>query len=353
MKNKLLIFGLALFSAFLIPSNVLAYQDVGSDFNYCYATSGYTWYGDPNSLWSKYDADYSRVLAKFGDRVGNLKYDEADSSLSKIHYFSNDSIKKNFVFYSDCIDVKNKLNFDGLELYGYTGAVLDYEDILKQFPYYFYYKGKTVTYDGKSVDMEYFVFTVTKNITLEKIENLDNRGGKVFQLLVPNDDSAVIVNKPKYLSFVKVKDGQSYSLFNLMSIGIAESPNVSAGGPFIPIAGDNENIELKDIGTLSNLNSNMNFTDTDGNTIENNTYKDNDFTNSSTNNKKYNQFNTPTTLDGFLKKVPELIKTLAASFAIIGTMITVVLEDFPPIIVTCLYSTFLLGIIILILKALR
>lgn len=61
----------------------------------------------------------------------------------------------------------------------------------------------------------------------------------------------------------------------------------------------------------------------------------------------------PNTLEGFISMIPDMIKTLAASFAVIGTMITVVLTNFPPLIVTCLYSTFLLGIIILILKALR
>ena len=99
----------------------------------------------------------------------------------------------------------------------------------------------------------------------------------------------------------------------------------------------------------------MNFIDDKGNTIINDTYKENDFSSSSSssNNKKYNEFNTPTSLDGFIKKIPEMIKTLAASFSLIGVMITTVFDEFPPLIVTCLYSTFLLGIIILILKALR
>lgn len=66
-----------------------------------------------------------------------------------------------------------------------------------------------------------------------------------------------------------------------------------------------------------------------------------------------NNFSFPNSLDGFISMIPDMLKTLAASFSVIGLMITTVLTDFPPLIVTCLYSTFLLGIIILILKALR
>ena len=352
MKKSLLFFGLFLFSVFLIPGGVFAYQ--GPDLSYCYDVNYHLFYGNPYlGISSSDNEDFARVLRKFGDRVDGRKDDESDMSLSKFNYFSNSDFKKNFVFYSNCVDVRKLgLNFDGLEIYGFTGTLLDYKDLLKQFPYYYYYKTKTLPYEGESINIEYFIFSVTDNITVSKLENLDGIPGTTLRLSFPNADSKVKENKPLYLVFTKVRDGQSFSLFNLQSFNIASSPDTLPGGTAIPLS---EDIDLKDLGSLPNFNSNMNFIDDKGNTIINDTYKENDFssTSSSSNNKKYNEFNTPTSLDGFIKKIPEMIKTLAASFSLIGVMITTVFDEFPPLIVTCLYSTFLLGIIILILKALR
>ncbi len=61
----------------------------------------------------------------------------------------------------------------------------------------------------------------------------------------------------------------------------------------------------------------------------------------------------PTSLDEVLAMVPDLFKDLASAFGVIATIFTTALNGFPPIITTGLYSVFILGILILIIKCLK
>lgn len=61
----------------------------------------------------------------------------------------------------------------------------------------------------------------------------------------------------------------------------------------------------------------------------------------------------PSSLDEVLAMIPELFTNLVAAFSLVGTIFTTAMASFPPIISTGLYSVFILGIIILIIKCLR
>lgn len=61
----------------------------------------------------------------------------------------------------------------------------------------------------------------------------------------------------------------------------------------------------------------------------------------------------PTSLDEVLSMIPDLFKDMANAFGLVGTIFTTAMSSFPPIIVTGLYSVFILGILILIIKCLK
>lgn len=61
----------------------------------------------------------------------------------------------------------------------------------------------------------------------------------------------------------------------------------------------------------------------------------------------------PTSLGEVLDMIPDLFKDLANAFGVIATIFTTALNGFPPIITTGLYSVFILGILILIIKCLK
>lgn len=61
----------------------------------------------------------------------------------------------------------------------------------------------------------------------------------------------------------------------------------------------------------------------------------------------------PTSLDEVLAMIPDLFKDLANAFGVIGTIFTTAMSSFPPIITAGLYSVFILGILILIIKCLK
>lgn len=61
----------------------------------------------------------------------------------------------------------------------------------------------------------------------------------------------------------------------------------------------------------------------------------------------------PTTLEEVLAMIPELFKDMINAFGLVGTIFTSALSSFPPIITTGLYSVFILGILILIIKCLK
>ena len=61
----------------------------------------------------------------------------------------------------------------------------------------------------------------------------------------------------------------------------------------------------------------------------------------------------PTTLEEVLAMIPDLFKDMINAFGLVGTVFTSALSSFPPIITTGLYSVFILGILILIIKCLK
>lgn len=61
----------------------------------------------------------------------------------------------------------------------------------------------------------------------------------------------------------------------------------------------------------------------------------------------------PTTLEEVLAMIPDLFKDMINAFGLVGTIFTSALSSFPPIITTGLYSVFILGILILIIKCLK
>ena len=61
----------------------------------------------------------------------------------------------------------------------------------------------------------------------------------------------------------------------------------------------------------------------------------------------------PTSLDEVLAMIPDLFKDMANAFGLVGTIFTTAMSSFPPIITTGLYSVFILGILILIIKTLK
>ena len=51
--------------------------------------------------------------------------------------------------------------------------------------------------------------------------------------------------------------------------------------------------------------------------------------------------------------IPELMSQMVSAFAVVGTIFTTAMISFPPIITVGLYSVFILGIVILIIKTLK
>lgn len=61
----------------------------------------------------------------------------------------------------------------------------------------------------------------------------------------------------------------------------------------------------------------------------------------------------PTSLDEVLAMIPDLFKDMVNAFGLVGTIFTTAMNSFPPIITAGLYSVFILGILILIIKVLK
>lgn len=96
--------------------------------------------------------------------------------------------------------------------------------------------------------------------------------------------------------------------------------------------------------------SNSNLIDSDGNSVDYN-YKQDISNNSSSN--PVSEFEVPTTLGEVLAMIPKLLSEMVSAFAVVATVFTTAMAGFPPIITVGLYSVFILGILILIIKCLK
>ena len=61
----------------------------------------------------------------------------------------------------------------------------------------------------------------------------------------------------------------------------------------------------------------------------------------------------PKSLSDYIAMIPDLLGQMATAFSLVGTIFTIAMSSFPPIITAGLYSVFILGILILIIKCLK
>lgn len=265
--------------------------------------------------------------------------------------------------------------------YGSSGF-FTYDDIAKQLPYYqLYYSGGIYKYT--------LIFTYTDDVLV----TFDDRDSSTpFTVAVPVGDSStgdllampfvslyideendVILfglashmniddsyNWPTYYytgafqpnvagilgpSTYKVND-KYYVSVNLPRWGFADTSHPALDYPVIYTKDNFQNILDNDF----QFTSNSNLVDSDGNSVDYN-YKQDISNNSSSN--PVSGFEVPTTLSEVLAMIPKLLSQMVSAFAVVATIFTTAMVGFPPIITVGLYSVFILGILILIIKCLK
>ena len=380
MKNNyLFLFGL-LFSLFIIPNNVFAQS-----------------YSCPNPKDSTLcmSENHSKSAIALAEKnsvnflylnIGNTKYkayffrgssgstaysffDLSNIGISLLRFDNNlDKLTGNWISYSDVFDSKSQ---------GSNSGFIAYDDIQQRLPYF-------QLYESSGIFKYTLFFTYTDDVLVTFDDNDDYTP---FTVAVPISES----NSHDLLamSFVSlyVDDKEKIILFGLDDNVSNEHPNYFVESFSSPTSGtlgaknykvgdtyytailrprwafadtthptldysviySNDNIS-NIFSNKSKFTSNSNLIDSNGNTVDY-TYKQDISNNSSSN--PVSEFEVPTTLGEVLAMIPELLSEMVSAFAVVGAIFTTAMASFPPIITVGLYSVFILGIVILIIKTLK
>lgn len=376
-SNILFIFGF-LFSIFIIPSDVFASEN----YTTCEELGVSSWCPTIDSSQSlihqakRLEISYMNLLIDGVEYKSYFLYSDNKSSSYRKGDFDSDSFGFSLTEGDPMLSVMelhlgNWIWFDdGMDKV--YGGWFEFDDILQQFPYFSLIKNSTNQYPY----VLYFTYTddvVTRFTSSGRFEymvpyskRVPNSGGLTFVL-------AFADNNTKEALFIAVSGGSSGSSNEFYFagtdstgcaspdlVGISGYCGVSLDGKkYVPLSGS----KILDDSSLngsfnssyfnSSLMSTMGFTSNvslkDESGVDMNYVNNQDISNSSS--SSGSAF--PTSLDDLLSMIPDLFKDLSKSFGVIGTIFTTAMISFPPIITTGLYSVFILGILILIIKALK
>ena len=362
-NNYLILFAL-FFSMFLIPSDVFAADTNNkacsfSSFN-CIDEADVTGLGeivkrsdDLTYLNLKIGSDTYKAYFFYGYNdyeVMNERFDISRVGLEK--YIPKDKSKFTEPYLSDLYSVYFE--------YG-NSSFLQASEIIDKLPYYVFLKA------DKSAD--YVIsFSYTDKIMLR----LSGDSTRVEQRIPLSSD---LPNKLGSLTFFSnyLNKEDKIIIFNL-SVNLPLDPMYQYDDMFFNISDPTDQFTLNGVpyyetiefsryfdsskylnGFDSLLDDNLSFSsnsiiiDTNGNNLDFSNHQD--ISESIGNNGTI--FDVPSNLGDILSMIPDLLGQMVSAFAVVGTIFTISMSAFPPIITVGLYSVFILGILILIIKCLK
>lgn len=252
------------------------------------------------------------------------------------------------------------------------GGWFEFDDILQQFPYFSLIKNSTNTYPY----VLYFTYTddvVTRFTSVGEFQymvpyskRLPNAGGLTFVL-------AFADNNTKEALFIAAAGGtfgsdndfyfagtDSTGCFTPSLVGTPSYCGLSLDGKeYVPLLGTKILDDHSQNGTFNSsyfnssllstigFTSNVNLKDETG--VDMNYVNSQDISNSSSSSES----DFPKSLSDYIAMIPDLLGQMATAFSLVGTIFTIAMSSFPPIITAGLYSVFILGILILIIKCLK
>lgn len=351
-SNFIILFGL-LFSIFLFPKDVFAtgFESVPLD-------------------------DASQVFDYVSGATGNIK-------VSYLNFPFKDVTKKPKFYFSFVFDGSKpglgyyfNENFFGFKLkyyqplhpfytnywnssYGSSGKLgaIDFKDILSVFPYYFTFE------DYRGIRYIYFSYTDDLVIRMSEITLKGDDGsyttypspivyvrytnkeysalGFAFNQIYKSDDSYLFnaLNSSDSDKFGSVSHGSN----NLLEVDGKKYYSFS-GYVALPLG-----TTLESFLTNSNFYSNSNFISEDGNLLE---YSNKIDISNSSSSSNFGDL-APKSLGELIASIPDLIAELFSSFTLVGVLLTYGLNSFPPVITFGLYTVFIIGIVILIIKCFK
>ncbi len=346
-KNSYLFLFSLLFSLFMMPKDVFAsgYEDVPLDdasqvFDY---VSGKT--GSIKVSYLNFPLLNVTEKPKF---YFSYVYDGANSS-SAIYYDEN-VFGIQLKYYSPLHPFHTNYWHSGRGEAGQLGA-FDFNDILDKYPYYIVFK------DYKGV--YYINFFHTDDIIIE----LGGVTSEDVSYPVPLFYVKKVEKNPPALaiSFKEIYNSNNTYLFNSYTLNSSYGSVIKASNLDIEQNGViyrpvyDTDIMLSSDTTLdsflssSDFYSNCSIKDTAG--------QDLDYTNKVdiSNSSSSSDFGdlAPKSLGELIASVPGLIADLFSSFTLIGILLTYGLNSFPPVITFGLYTVFIMGIVILVVKCLK
>lgn len=362
-SNYLILFGL-LFSIFIIPNNVFAEptNNRACDWNSfsCIDEVDITGLGEMvtrvdnlSYLNLKIGADTYKAYFFYGYNdveVMNSKFDISNLGLHKVvpeddSKFTEDYLKNLYSIY-----FKNG-----------GSSFLQYDEIVSKLPYFTLYKADKAA--------QYVItFSYSDKIMLR----LSGDSTRVEQRIPLSSD---LPNKLGSLTFFSnyLNKEDKIIIFNL-SVNLPSDPMYQYDDMFFTISDSTDQFTLNGVpyyqtiefsryfdsskylngfdSLLNNDNfftSNSNLFDSSGNNLD--YLNKQDISNSGGNNG--NGFEVPSDLGDILDMIPKMLADMVSAFSVVGTIFTTAMFSFPPIITVGLYSVFILGILILIIKCLK
>ena len=357
IKSNFIFLFLIIFSIFIIPSNVFA--EVSSN-SACSGT--YPCLNEVDSTGLGNFAVNTENLSYVNLKIGSQTYKAyfftgtSDSSYLETSKFDVSSIGFEVMIPKDKTKFTDTLEKDLYEVFFSHGCgFLNYEDIVSSLPYFSLYKAD-LHFD------QIITFTYTDTIMLRKYGNsIDqlipyssdlpfNLAALTFGSVYKNDSSKVIVFS--LIDNVNLRDSSMVFTWEDY-LHYTTVDNI----PYHYLASFNNYFDsslhddsLSDI--LSNnlyFSSNSNIVSSSGEHLDYSNYQD--ISNSGSNNPS--SFDIPTDLGDILAMIPELLSDMVSAFSVVGAIFTTAMNSFPPIITVGLYSVFILGILILIIKVLK
>ena len=362
-NNYLILFGL-LFSIFLIPKDVFASSNraCSLDERPCMAENYVNMVGDL----AQQVEDLTFLNLEIGDTVYKAYFFYGYDDLEAMdNWFDISDVGLSLVKPTNPYDTLEGNSFLFNKLFSSSvPGFFSYEDLYSKLPYFSLFKA------DRYADYV-LVFSYSPNFMLYTDESYTTP-----QLLLKVPYSSDIKNNLAAITFSSIykNDSDKVIVFSF-DAEISSTPNSqftdmffcqhNAAYPFIlndleyfnvnnfsKYFDGNNYLESYD-SLLSNdlkFSSNSDFIDSNGSKLDYSNFQD--ISNSSSSNALA-EFGVPTSLEDLLLMIPKMLKQMVSAFAVVGTIFTIAMSSFPPIITVGLYSVFILGILILIIKCLK
>lgn len=252
-----------------------------------------------------------------------------------------------------------------------VGGWFEYDDILQQFPYFSLIKNTTNTYPY----VLYFTYTddvVTRFTSSGRFEymvpytkKVPSSAGLTFVLAFADNNS----KEALFIASSGGKGSTSDYYFAGTNYTGCYSPSMISNSSFCGLYLDDKfyfpllGSKILDDSSLNgsfnssyfntSLYSTLGFTSNvdlkDESGLDLSYVSKQDISNSSSSSES----DFPKSLSDYIAMIPDLLGQMATAFSLVGTIFTIAMAGFPPIITAGLYSVFILGILILIIKCLK